>query len=68
MEDARWASPVQFAVTENVSLGSLSKPLGFGPISGKLSSDEAIKERDSPVRALVGLERLRVDFHDLGLS
>ena len=68
MEDARWASPVQFAVAENISLGSPSKPSGFGPVSGKLSSDEAIKERDSPVRALVGLGRLRVDFHDLGLG
>ena len=68
MEDARWTSPVQFAVAENVSLGSPSKPSGFGPVSGKLSSDKAIKERDSPVRALVGLRRLRVDFHGLKLG
>ena len=68
MEDVRWASPVQLAIAEDVSLGSPSKPSGFGPVCGKLSSNEAIKERDSPVRALVGLGRLRVDFHDLGLG
>ena len=68
MEDARWASPVQFAVAENVSLGSPSKPSGFGPVSGKLSSNEAIKERDSPVHALVGLGRLCADFHGLKLG
>ena len=67
MEDARWASPVQLATAENVSLGSPSKPSGFGPVSGKLSSNEAIKEQDSPVHTLVGLERLRIDFHGLGL-
>ena len=33
-----------------------------------MSSNEAIKERDSPVRVLVGLGRFRVDFHDLGLG
>ena len=68
MEDARWASPMQLAVAEDVSLGSPSKPLGFGPVCGKLSSDEAIKERDSLVHAPVVLRRLCVDFHDLGLG
>ena len=68
MEDARWASSVQLAVAEDVSFGSSHKPSGFGPVCRKLSSNEAIKERDSPVRALVGLRRLHVDFHDLGLS
>ena len=68
MEDTRWASPVQLAVAEDVSLGSASKPSSFGPICGELSLDEAIKERDSPVYALVGLRRLRIDFHDLRLG
>ena len=68
MEDARWASSVQLAVAEDVSFGSSCKLLGFGPVCGKLSSNEAIKERDSPVRALVCLGRLRVDFHDLRLG
>ena len=65
MEDARWASPVQLAVAEDVSLGSSHKPSGFGLVCRELSSNEAIKEQDSPVRALVGLGRLRVDFHGL---
>ena len=68
MEDTRWASPVQLAVAEDVSFGSSCKPSGFGPLCRKLSSNEAIKERDSPVRALVGLGRLRVDFHGLELG
>ena len=68
MEDTGWASHVQFAVAENVSLGSPSKLSGFGPVSGKLSSNEVIKERDSSVRVLVGLGRFWVDFHDLGLG
>ena len=68
MEDARWASPIQLAVAEDVSFGSSRKPSGFGPVCRKLSSNEAIKERDSPVRALVCLWRLHVDFHDLGLG
>ena len=68
MEDTRWASPVQLAVAEDVSFGSSHKPLGFSPVCRKLSSNEAIKERDSPVRALVGLGRLHVDFHGLELG
>ena len=68
MEDTRWALPVQLAVAEDVSFGSSRKLSGFGPVCRKLSSNEAIKERDSPVRALVGLGRLCVDFHDLGLG
>ena len=68
MENARWASSVQLTVAEDVSFGSSREPSGFGPVCGKLSSDEAIKERDSPVRVLVGLGRLRVDFHDLELD
>ena len=68
MEDARWASPVQLAVAEDVSFGSSRKPLGLGPVYRKLSSNEAIKEWDSPVHALVGLERFHIDFHDLGLD
>ena len=68
MEDARGTSPVQFAIAEDVSLGLSRKPLGFGPITRKLSLSEPIKEWDSPVHALVGLGRLRVDFHDLGLN
>ena len=68
MEDARWASPIQLAVAEDVSFGSLHKPSGFGPVYRKLSSNEAIKEQDSPVRALVGLRRFHIDFHDLGLG
>ena len=68
MEDARWASPVQLTVAEDISLGSSRKPSGFGPVCGKLSSDEAIKEWDSPVHALVGLGRLHVDFHGLRLG
>ena len=66
MEDTGGTSPVQFAIAEDVSLGLPSKPLSFGPVNGKLSSGEAIKEQDSPVRALVGLGRPHVDFHDLG--
>ena len=68
MEDARWALPVQLAIAEDVSFGSSRKPSGFGPVCGKLSLNEAIKERDSPVHPLVGLGRLRVDFHGLGLG
>ena len=68
LEDARWASSVQLAVAEDVSFGSSRKPSGFGPVCRKLPSDEAIKERDLPVRALVGLGRLCVYFHNLGLS
>jgi hypothetical protein len=68
LEDARWASPVQLAVTEDISFGSSRKPSGFGPIYRNLSSNKAIKERDSPVCALVSLGRLRVDFYGLGLG
>jgi hypothetical protein len=68
LEDTRWASPIQLAVAEDVSFGSSCKPSGFSPICRKLSSNEAIKEWDSPVHALVGLKRLHVDFHDLGLG
>ena len=68
MEDTRWASPVQLVVAEDVSFGSSRKPSGFSPVCRKLSSNEAIKEWDSPVCALVGLGRLHVDFHDLGLG
>ena len=60
--------PVQLAVAEDVSFGSPCKPSGFGPVCRELSPDEVIKERDTPVRTLVGLGRLRVDFHDLGLG
>ena len=68
MKDARWASPIQLAVAKDVSFGSSHKPSGFGPVYRKLSSNEAIKEWDSPVHALVCLGRFRVDFHDLGLG
>ena len=68
MEDVGWASPVQFAIAEDVSFGSSRKPSGLGPVCRKLSSNEAIKEQDSPVHALVGLGRLHVDFHGLGLG
>ena len=68
MEDTRWAPPVQLAIAEDVGFGSPRKPSGLGPVCRKLSSNEAIKERDSPVRALVNLGRLRVDFHGLRLS
>ena len=44
------------------------KPPGFGPVTWKLSPSEPIEEWDSPVHVLVGLGRLRVDFHDLGLG
>ena len=60
--------PCTLAVAEDVGFGSSYKSLGLGPICRKLSSNEAIKERDSPVRTLVGLGRLRVDFHGLGLG
>jgi len=68
LENARWASPVQLAIVEDISFGSSRKPSGFGPVCRKLSSNEAIKERDSPVHALVGLGRFHIDFHDLGLG
>ena len=68
LEDTRGTSPVQFTIAEDVSLGSPLKPSGFGPVARKLSLSEPIKERGSPVRVLVGLGRLRVDFHDLGLG
>jgi hypothetical protein len=68
LEDARWALSVQLTVAKDVSFGSSRKPSSFGPVCKKLSSNEAIKEWDSPVRVLVGLERLRIDFHGLGLG
>ena len=68
MEDARWALPVQLVVVEDVSFGSSRKSSGFGHVCRKLSSNETIKEWDSPVCALVGLGRLCVDFHDFGLG
>ena len=68
MEDARWALSVQLTVADDVSFGSSRKPSGFGPVCRKLSLNEAIKEWDSLVHALVGLGRLHVDFHDLGLG
>ena len=68
MEDARWALPVQLAIAEDVSFGSSRKPLGLGPVRRKHSSNEAIKEGDPPVRPLVGLGRLYIDFHGLGLG
>ena len=68
MEDARWTSPVQLAVAEDVSLDSSRKPSGFSLVCRELSLDEAVKERELPIRALVGLGRLCVYFHNLGLS
>ena len=68
MEDARWASPVQLAVAEDVSLDLSRKPSGFSLVYRELSLDEAIKEWDPPVRSLVGLGRLCVYFHNLRLS
>ena len=68
MKPARWALPIQLAIAEDIRFGSSRKPLGFDPIYRKLSSNEAIKEWDSLVCALVGLGRLCVDFHDLGLG
>ena len=60
--------PVQLTVAEDVSFGLSRKPSGFGPVCRKLSPSEPIEEWDSPVCVLVGLGRLRVDFHDLGLG
>ena len=68
MEDTRWASPVQLVVAEDVSFGSSRKPSGLGHVRRKHSSNEAIKVRDSPVRTLVGLGRLYIDSHGLGLG
>ena len=68
MEDARGTLYVQFAIAEDVSLGSPRKPSGFGSITRKLSPSKPIKERGSPVHVLIGLGRLGVDFHDLGLG
>ena len=68
MEDARGTSSVQFVIAEDVSLGLSRESSGFGPIARKLSLSEPIKERDSPVRVLVGLGRPRVHLHDLGLG
>ena len=68
MENTGWAMPIQLAVAEDVGLGSLCKPSGLGPVSRKLSSNKAIKERDSPVHALVTLGRFRIDCHGLGLG
>ena len=68
MEDTGGTSPVQFAIAEDVSLGSPRKPSGFGPVTRKLPPSKPIKERDSPVRVLVGLGRPGVDFHYLGLG
>ena len=59
---------MQFVIVEDVSLGSPRKPSGFGPVTRKLPPSKPIKERDSPVRVLVGLGRLCVDFHDLRLG
>ena len=68
MEDARWAPSVQLAVADDIGFGSSRKPLGLGPVRRKHSSNEAIKEGDPPVRPLVGLGRLCIDFHGLGLG
>ena len=68
MENTRWATPIQLVVAEDVSLGSSRKPSGLGPVRRKLSSHEAIKKRDSPVRSSVGLRRLCVNCHGLGLG
>ena len=68
MENSRRASSVQLAIAEDVSFGSSRKPSGFGPVTRKLSLSEPIKEWDSLVCVLVGLGRLCVDFHDLGLG
>ena len=68
LENTRRATPIQLAFVEDVRLGSSCKPSGLGPVCGKLPSNETIKERDSLVRTLVGLGRLRVDFHGLGLG
>ena len=68
LEDTGGTSPVQFIIAEDVSLGSACKPLGFGPVTRKLPPIKPIEERDSPIRVLVGLRRLGVDFHDLGLG
>ena len=66
LEDARWASSVQLAVAKDVSFGSSREPLGLGPVRREHSSNEAIKEWNSPVRTLIGLGRSCVDFHGLG--
>ena len=68
LEDARWASPVQLAVAEDVSFGSSRKPLGLGPVRRKHSLNEAIKERNSPVHILIGLGRSCFYFCGLGLG
>ena len=68
MENTRWATPIQLAVAEDVSLGSSRKPSGLGPVRGKLSSHEAIKKRDSPIHSSVGLGRFYVNCHGLGLG
>ena len=68
MEDAGRASLVQLVVAEDVSFGSSRESLGLGPVRRKHSSNEAIKERNSPVHTLIGLGRPCVDFHGLGLG
>ena len=60
--------PFYFVIAEDVSLGSARKPSGFGPVARKLPPIKPIEEQDSPIRVLVGLRRLGVDFHDLGLG
>ena len=44
------------------------KPSCFRSVVGKLPPIKPIEKRDSPVCALVGLRRLSVDLHDLGLG
>ena len=60
--------PVQFVIVEDVGLGSAREPLCFGPVSRKLPPIKPIEERDSPIRVLISLRRLGVNFHDLGLG
>ena len=68
LEDTGGTLPIQFVIAEDVSLGSVRKPSGFGPVTRKLPPIKPIKERDSPVHVLVGLGRLGVNFHDLELG
>ena len=60
--------PVQFIIVEDVSLGSACEPSCFGPVSRKLPPIKPIEDRDSPIRVLISLRRLGVDFHDLELG
>ena len=60
--------PIQFVIVEDVGLGSAREPSRFGSVVRKLPPIKPIEERDSPIRVLISLRRLGVDFHDLVLT